>query len=247
MSILIVEDDKISAAIVERILRSQNYATIVADTGVAALKMLRCHPQIELVVADIMMPEMSGLEMLRQIKDSFLFQDTPVILCSAATDLGNVRMAAALGCHYFLVKPVQKDLLLQKVTLALSKTVPVLASMQDVMSRLNIDQRLYFQASDVFAALLRQEIKKVEDYCTHRSAAAIDPQYQQLSRNADFFGARQLRSRIEAALQLTGNSADLHLELIRLSWEMQRVLNVLSNRNPPAKDSINAGAPDVRP
>ena len=57
MSILIVEDDKISAKILEVNLKKWNYQTIMARNGKEALECLSRVPEIELVIADIMMPE----------------------------------------------------------------------------------------------------------------------------------------------------------------------------------------------
>src|SRR5690242_12010671 len=109
MSILIVDDNEIFLILLDKMLKAHHHSVLWASSGVEALKTLENESDVRLVIADIMMPEMTGLELLRRMKQSVLLKDIPVILCSVMADIENVRQGAVLGCHSYLVKPVQRD------------------------------------------------------------------------------------------------------------------------------------------
>ncbi len=103
MSILIVDDSELSAKIIEVNLRKKRLETISASNGKEALEILESRGDVQMVIADIVMPEMDGLELLEKIRCSADFSDMPVVLCSSAADEENVRRAAQLGCRHYLV------------------------------------------------------------------------------------------------------------------------------------------------
>jgi CheY-like chemotaxis protein len=91
MSILIVEDNPINDKILEVNLQNKGYQTILAQSAKKALELLTSAPQIQLIIADIMMPEMDGLELLAKIKEQPEWRDIPVIMCSALADIETVK------------------------------------------------------------------------------------------------------------------------------------------------------------
>ena len=89
MSILIVEDNPVSARMLEVTLQKNGYSTVRARTGREALDELREHgTQIEMVITDIMMPEMDGLELFSAIRSNPKWRSLPVVVASAAADAG---------------------------------------------------------------------------------------------------------------------------------------------------------------
>jgi len=80
MSILIVEDNPVSMKILELNIKKHGYSTISAKNGREALECLGRHLDIQLVLTDIMMPEMDGLEMLCIMKQKPELRDLPVII-----------------------------------------------------------------------------------------------------------------------------------------------------------------------
>jgi sigma-B regulation protein RsbU (phosphoserine phosphatase) len=128
MRILIVEDNEISAGIMDSNLRQRNYETLLARTGSEALQLLDAHWDIGLVIADILLPEVDGLELVRRMREDSKWRDIPVIVCSSLADAEHVAKAARLGCRHYLLKPVERVKLLQLVDkiLAGERARPVL-------------------------------------------------------------------------------------------------------------------------
>ena len=119
MSVLVVEDDPVTMKILDLNLRKHGIKTILKETGSEALDYLSSNQDVELVVLDIMMPEMDGLEVVSKMREKSELKDIPVIMCTALSDTETVRKAASLGVVDYVVKPVNAGVLLEKVRKAL--------------------------------------------------------------------------------------------------------------------------------
>ena len=113
MSMLIIEDDQGVRDSIAAILREEGHTVETAGSGLAALRQLRERPLPTLIVLDLMMPEMDGIDFRRaQLADPAL-RDIPVIIISARPDVA--LQAAELGAEDFLRKPMSFEELLHVV------------------------------------------------------------------------------------------------------------------------------------
>jgi len=122
MVILIVEDNDLSTETTKIVLERQGHRTLRARNGLEALQRLQINSEIDLMIVDIMMPQMDGLTLLRRLRESTEYASLPVIMCTAVSDLKRVKEAAVLGCQHYLVKPVQPAELLLRVEQVLGVT-----------------------------------------------------------------------------------------------------------------------------
>jgi DNA-binding response OmpR family regulator len=109
--ILIVDDDESVVRLLERILTDAGFSVLTAQDGEGAVKLL--YPGISLVIADINMPHMGGLELLKILRAGS--PTVPFLLLSGMTLDFNIAMAAHLGEADFFPKPVTPIALLDKV------------------------------------------------------------------------------------------------------------------------------------
>lgn len=108
-SILVVEDDEFMAALVRAMLeRQQMRVSCVAD-GRAALERLDEGPVFDAVVLDLMLPQVSGLEVLAQLRQRAGWQDTPVLVLSAVDAGDEIARAFAAGASDYVVKPFNPE------------------------------------------------------------------------------------------------------------------------------------------
>ncbi|NOT83924.1 MAG: EAL domain-containing protein [Methylococcaceae bacterium] len=106
MKILIAEDDENSRYLLETILTADGYAVISFENGLNALQYLQTD-FVDLIIADILMPEMDGYGLCRAVKQNYLLQDTPFIFYTATyTSAQDEQFALSLGATKFLVKPM---------------------------------------------------------------------------------------------------------------------------------------------
>lgn len=110
MKILIVDDDELMLTSISHSLVEQGYNVVLAENVSKALDILE-DQKIDLIVSDIMMPNVSGLGLLSMLKE-YYFDRIPVILISSLNKGGVVANSLGLGATYFLAKPVDvKELL----------------------------------------------------------------------------------------------------------------------------------------
>ena len=111
-SILLIDDNKDFVEFLKFLLSHHGYDAHSAHSGPDGLAELRKHP-VDLVILDVMMPKMNGLQVCAEIKKSD--PSLPVILLTAKDDLATRAAAIALGASEFLAKPVNIEDLLTRV------------------------------------------------------------------------------------------------------------------------------------
>ncbi len=112
-TILVVEDDPDSFAYLEIILTGLHYRVFHASNGKAAVELCRAHPEIALILMDLKMPVMDGLEATRLIRQ---FNTTiPIIAQTAYALAGDSQIALDVGCNAYLTKPIKRKELIKKL------------------------------------------------------------------------------------------------------------------------------------
>jgi CheY-like chemotaxis protein len=101
--ILIVDDHFDTGTALARMLRKRGHEAVAVDSGPAALKWLETtRPRV--LVLDMMMPEMDGLEMLERVRNDPRVKDLPVVVFSADYNFDTMQKARGLGAQEFIVK-----------------------------------------------------------------------------------------------------------------------------------------------
>ncbi len=108
--ILIVDDIRANTQLIAAILAQFNYDTVEANSGMEALELLKEH-NVDLVLLDIMMPKMDGIETCRRIKEDSQNIDLPIIFLSARNDTDIVVQGFKVGGHDYISKPFDNDIL----------------------------------------------------------------------------------------------------------------------------------------
>jgi len=111
-SVLVADDEPSFARAVARLLGAAGFHVTTANNGAEAAEAIVTRP-FEVIVSDIQMPEMSGVELLSLVRSHDL--DVPVILMTAAPTLETALEAVSLGALQYLVKPVPSDVLVRVV------------------------------------------------------------------------------------------------------------------------------------
>jgi diguanylate cyclase (GGDEF)-like protein len=113
-TLLLVDDDAMNRDALARRLARSGYKVLTADSGGAALQMIR-DGRIDAVLLDVMMPGMSGLETLRQLRQVRSVADLPVIMVTAKDDSDDVIEALDLGANDYVTKPIDFAVALARI------------------------------------------------------------------------------------------------------------------------------------
>jgi CheY-like chemotaxis protein len=105
-NVLVADDDDAIRQVISEVLRDEGYDVICVENGAQALRALQQAPPPDLVLLDLMMPVMSGWEVLEQLQSSYELSQIPVVVVSAMT---------APGVREHLAKPIDLEHLLATV------------------------------------------------------------------------------------------------------------------------------------
>ena len=122
-TLLVVDDDPTVRDLETEVLRMQGYNVLAAGSAAEALRVAASTATIHLLITDLMMPEVDGLELTRRFRK--LHPKTPVLMVSGSLPMLHARSEADLDHFDFLAKPFQLNELLQKVRKLLDAPLPL--------------------------------------------------------------------------------------------------------------------------
>lgn len=118
--ILLVEDETILRETLAEILELNDFEVIAASSGFEALEVLK-DTIPDLILSDVLMPGMTGFEMIEQVKIQAHLKDVPFIFLSALTSNDDKQKALDLGCSQFITKPFKSFEVVKLITATLAK------------------------------------------------------------------------------------------------------------------------------
>ena len=120
--LLVVDDDRLNRMLLTRALREAGYTTETAENGRQALALLRDgrQPAFDIILLDVLMPEMDGYQTLARIKEQGTLQHLPVIMISAVDDMDSIIRCIKLGATDYLTKPFNAALLHARLSASLA-------------------------------------------------------------------------------------------------------------------------------
>ncbi|MGP1384584.1 MAG: diguanylate cyclase domain-containing protein [Thainema sp.] len=113
--ILIVDDEPVNIQVLKNFLKLENYHIVIASDGQEALKLLDEDLQPDLILLDVMMPGMTGYDVLKVIRQNPVFERLPVIFLSARIQPDDIALGLELGANDYLIKPIHKRELLARI------------------------------------------------------------------------------------------------------------------------------------
>jgi len=236
MKILIVDDDRISRLLASENLAKEGYEVLEASSAKQAIEHLESGEPIRLLIADVMMPDMNGLELLSYVRERLDFMELPVIMYTARRDRPTVFEALKMGIKDYMVKPAKANVLLDKVKKALSNEIPPLADKAKMRSELQIDERKYNKLIDDLIGTISSRMKEMRE-------SIEQDDFERLVFIADScrtaslsLGAERILNvsiKLEEAAQ--SKDADKSQKMI---LAMEREINILRDVMPKTKEAV---------
>lgn len=149
-TILVVDDTPDNLSLMNGLLNDR-YKVKVANNGERALKIAATLPQPDLILLDIMMPDMDGYEVCRRLKTDPGTTDIPVIFLTARSEVEDEQMGFDVGCVDYITKPISAPIVLARV-----KTHLALKSVRDFLK----DQNAFLEAE---VARRTREVQIIQD------------------------------------------------------------------------------------
>ncbi|MEL6696408.1 MAG: ATP-binding protein [Bacteroidota bacterium] len=115
LRILIVDDEQVNQRVMKSHLENDRFDLVFADDGDMALDIMRNSPKFDLVLLDVMMPNMSGYEVCKKIREEYLPSELPVIMVTAKNQVNDLVQGLTRGANDYLAKPFSKQEFLARV------------------------------------------------------------------------------------------------------------------------------------
>ena len=196
MAILIVEDNPVSAKLLDQSLKKYDYETFTAGNGVEALEILSKNlASIDIVITDVMMPEMDGLTLAHKIKCSSIYAHIPVIICTILQDVESIKKAASIGCRHYLLKPFRPDDLRAKILECRRHEKKIVRSQAEIMSHYRLKENQYAEIRAAFLQLLENYVSLTDEKLRIKNNGELD--LGNINECAVIFGAERLKVLVE--------------------------------------------------
>lgn len=153
LNILVVEDDKNTRKLITTILKNYGYNTLEATNGVEALDTLD-HNHVDLMVLDVMMPQMDGYELAQTLRDNG--SQMPMLMLSAKSDSTDIKQGFVVGIDDYMTKPFDFEELLLRIK-ALLRRSKIVAENKLVVGKITLDYASYSVITDDGAETLPQK------------------------------------------------------------------------------------------
>ncbi len=206
-TILIVDDDSVNLMLVRKLISQRyNYELLEAIDGDSALAIARSNPDLDLILLDVQMPDISGIEVCRQLKQDESTRNIPIVLISAVhTNDASIREGLDAGADGYITKPIEDNMLKAWIQAALrinaltraldAKDAPVHEDIDDLLehfTKLSHDVNNPLQSVMTSADLLGMELDYREEMVSviqnlQESAERIAQLVGEASRQAKIF------------------------------------------------------------
>lgn len=164
--ILVVDDEDSIREVVSTLLTAQGYHCTLAPNGARGYEMLQAN-SYDLILSDIVMPEMDGLKLLERVKS--YNQDVPMVMVTALHDIATAIQAIRAGAYDFLLKPFEKDQLYHTVRRALEHRRLI---EENRRYQRDLEKRVEDRTAQLTAALA--DLEQSYDYTLEALGGALD-------------------------------------------------------------------------
>jgi len=120
-TVLVVDDDMRNAFALSKVLRGRGFKVLIAQDGHKALAQLDAHPDIDIVLMDVMMPGMDGYETMRAVRKQPCFAALPILALTAKAMKGDRELCLDAGANDYLSKPIDTERLLSMMRVWLAR------------------------------------------------------------------------------------------------------------------------------
>lgn len=254
--VLVVDDNPNNRSVLQRHIQTQGHRVTLASNGREALEMMEARA-FDLILLDLMMPELDGFEVLQRMKASSTLNTTPVIMISALEETSSVVRCIQMGAEDYLAKPfdpvlltarihasLEKKLLRDKERLKTAELEQAIAELRRTQDQLIVQEKL--ASLGALTAGIAHEIRNPLNFVTNFASLSLEALVQLKEALTDGNGAQQEAPEVIEQLQQNlqkieehGKRADRIVRAMLMhsragSGQMERVdINTILN------DSVN--------
>lgn len=226
--IILADDDHINLKVLIDTLTHEGYFIIAVDSGRAVLEQIKKHPDVGLVILDIMMPEMSGYEVCQQLRKFYPLSELPVLMLTAAIRPEDMIAAFQSGANDFLHKPLDASELKTRIRnlILMKESAETATKMEVAFLQAQIKPHFIYNVLNSILALSYIDLDKTRTMITD---------FANFLRGSFSFENTSSLVPLDKELSLIQSYVNIHLTRFpdQMEWELQ------------VKDPINCLVPPL--
>lgn len=221
LKLLLVEDNEFNQLVASELLEGEGAEVVVADGGLEGVNKVICGGEFDLVLMDMQMPDIDGLEATRRIRAHGGFEQLPIVAMTANVSQEDRQACLDSGMNDHLGKPLELDQLVATILKftrpgqATPQNLPVLGSVKSALARFGGNRTLYRRMLESFLPSFAPLCRKLEQQIAERKTADIKATLHTMKGMAGTTGLDLLCKRLqERELQLVDNQLELTPQLV---------------------------------
>lgn len=201
IKILIVEDDAVSRLVLKNTLhRVKGYEVLEANSGTVAWELMEKGLTPDLCISDIMMPDISGLQLIEKMREVGRLADVPVVLCSRLGDRPTIETAASLHVQHYILKPYSPNKVLTTIKAALYSSAKGDSIMlRELAAHMHLEPNECAQVLNGFASQIECFDMELRDAVASQKPWHIIPRIKALENACISLGNKELLAVIKRA------------------------------------------------
>ncbi len=206
LRVLVVDDDKVSRVLMERILGNAGMDVVAVSSAEEALREID-NGRFDAVVTDIMMPGMDGIEFINRLRDDPRTAKLPIMVCSAVADRESVTSAIHTGVNDYMVKPIDGAMLVEKLRRMVSKARLAVDDVKSALQRLQLegDPEFYKAVLDDFVEEIKSDLRELSEAVASGDKQTVDVVAARLKGGAANLGAQGITAVAEELARAATN------------------------------------------
>lgn len=214
IKILVVDDEMRMRKLVKDFLHLKGYCVIEAEDGERALEIFMANKDIKLIILDIMMPKLDGIETLRAIRE---YSDVPVVMLTAKTEERDELLGFHLGVDEYIGKPFSPKILVARVEALLKRSMDCQSDKLDIGGILLNKTAHEVKIDGVDVELSFKEFELLSYFMENKGIALSREKILNHVWNYDYFGdARTIDTHVKKLRSKMGEKG----EYIKTIWGM---------------------------
>lgn len=213
IKILVVEDDKHVRKLMNAVLKREGYEVLTAENGIQALEVLEVQ-HIDLIILDIMMPEMDGYEFAEELKNAN--NTIPILMATAKQLPEDKKKGFRLGTDDYMTKPVDTEEMLLRIQ-ALLRRSQIASARKLVIGRVQLD----YDTLTVTRDLEKQTLPQKEFYLLYKLLSYPDRIFTRIQLMDEIWGMES---------ESTDTTVNVHINRLRKRFEAYPEFELVSVR-----------------
>lgn len=213
VNVLVVEDDKHTRKLLETILRREGYSVFKAEDGVKALEVLEDH-HIDLIILDIMMPNMDGYEFAKELRDSGCI--IPILMATAKHLPEDKKKGFIVGTDDYMTKPIDIEEMLLRIK-ALLRRSQIVNSKKLIIGEVTLD----YDTLTVTRGDEKQTLPQKEFYLLYKLLSYPDKIFTRIQLMDEIWGMETESSDV---------TVNVHINRLRKRFDSYPEFEILSVR-----------------